>query len=96
MARKRIAELSKGVGKPKVGGPLTGLVDHNGKTINDDEFMGKYRLVGTHALLGNVHTLCERTLIYWWERGGHGGGRYTLDSHIALTSARKSWTKWQQ
>ena len=47
MARKRIAELSKGVGKPKVGGPLTGLVDHSGKTINDDEFMGKYRLVGT-------------------------------------------------
>ena len=61
MARKRVAELSKGVGKPKVGGPLTGLVDHNDKTVNDDEFLGKYRLVGIHAF---AHTLCEEALMY--------------------------------
>ena len=46
MARKRIAELSKGVGKPKVGGPLTGLVDQYGKARDEEEFLGKFRLVG--------------------------------------------------
>ncbi|CCX31182.1 SCO1/SenC-domain-containing protein [Pyronema domesticum] len=45
MARKRITEMSKGVGKPKVGGPLTGLVDHNGKEVDDSAYIGKYRLV---------------------------------------------------
>ncbi|KAI5845940.1 SCO1/SenC-domain-containing protein [Tricharina praecox] len=45
MARKKIAELSKGVGRPKVGGPVTGFVDQNGKVREDAEFAGKYRLV---------------------------------------------------
>lgn len=45
MARKRITELSKSVGKPKVGGPLTGLVDQRGNTKSEDEFLGKFRLV---------------------------------------------------
>ncbi|KAA8914601.1 SCO1/SenC-domain-containing protein [Sphaerosporella brunnea] len=45
LARNRITEMSKGVGKPKVGGPLTGLVDQHGKSRNEDEFLGKYRLV---------------------------------------------------
>jgi hypothetical protein len=46
MGRKRITEMSKGVGKPKVGGPLTGLVDQRGKPRDENEFLGKYRLVG--------------------------------------------------
>lgn len=46
MRRKRITEMSKGVGKPKVGGPLN-LVDQNGVARTDDEFAGKYRLVST-------------------------------------------------
>jgi len=45
MAREKIAELSKGVGRPKVGGPVTGMVDQNGKVRDDAEFAGKHRLV---------------------------------------------------
>lgn len=45
MARKRVAEMSKGVGKPKVGGPLSELIDQNGRAVDEKEFLGKYRLV---------------------------------------------------
>lgn len=46
MERKRIADMTKGVGRPKVGGPLDGLVDHNGHTIVDrSDLAGRYRLV---------------------------------------------------
>ncbi|KAF2679472.1 mitochondrial metallochaperone Sco1 [Lentithecium fluviatile CBS 122367] len=44
MARKRIAEQTKGVGKPKVGGPFE-LVDHNGHKFTSDDLLGKYTLV---------------------------------------------------
>jgi len=44
IARERIREMSKGVGRPKVGGPLN-LLDHNGKERKDEEFIGKFRLV---------------------------------------------------
>ncbi|KAF1952651.1 SCO1 protein [Byssothecium circinans] len=44
MARKRIAEQTKGVGKPKVGGPFD-LVDHNGKKFTHEDLLGKYSLV---------------------------------------------------
>ncbi|KAI5777365.1 SCO1/SenC-domain-containing protein [Geopyxis carbonaria] len=44
MTRKRITEMSKGVGKPKVGGPLN-LMDHHGRETKDEEYLGKYRLV---------------------------------------------------
>lgn len=44
MERKRIAEMTKGVGKPKVGGPLN-LLDHNGKKRKDEDWRGKYMLV---------------------------------------------------
>ncbi|KAL7266246.1 Cu-binding protein [Rhizina undulata] len=44
MEQKRIAEQTKGVGKPKVGGPLE-LVDQNGKERRDEDFLGRYRLV---------------------------------------------------
>jgi hypothetical protein len=45
MARKRITETSKGIGKPKIGGSVTGLVDQWNQQRNDEEFLGKYRLV---------------------------------------------------
>lgn len=41
MARKRIAEQTKGIGKPKVGGPFH-LVDHNGKPFSNEDMLGKY------------------------------------------------------
>jgi protein SCO1/2 len=44
MARKRIAEQTKGVGKPKVGGPFS-LVDHEGNVFSSDNMLGKYSLV---------------------------------------------------
>ncbi|PWW71873.1 SCO1 protein [Tuber magnatum] len=44
MERKRVAEMSKGIGKPKVGGPLN-LLDHNGKERRDEEWRGKHMLV---------------------------------------------------
>jgi len=44
MERKRIAEHSKGMGKPKVGGQFE-LVDHNGRPFTDANLKGKYSLV---------------------------------------------------
>lgn len=44
MARKRIAEQTKGIGKPKVGGPFQ-LVDQNGNPFSNADMLGKYSLV---------------------------------------------------
>jgi protein SCO1/2 len=44
MERKRVAEATKGVGRPKVGGKFE-LVDHNGKPFTDENMKGKYALV---------------------------------------------------
>jgi protein SCO1/2 len=44
MARKRIAEQTKGIGKPKVGGPFH-LKDHNGQPFSNEDMLGKYSLV---------------------------------------------------
>lgn len=44
MARKRIAEQTKGVGKPKVGGPFE-LVNQDGKVFSSNDMLGKYSLV---------------------------------------------------
>ena len=45
MERKRIAEHSKGVGRPKVGGPFE-LVDQNGQPFSSDDIMkGRFSLV---------------------------------------------------
>ena len=47
MERKRIAEATKGVGRPKVGGPFE-LTDQDGKVWRSSEKMqGKYSLVWT-------------------------------------------------
>ena len=44
MERKRIAEATKGVGKPKVGGPFE-LVDQNRKPFSAEDMKGKFALV---------------------------------------------------
>ena len=44
MARQRIANQTKGMGKPKVGGPFE-LVDHNGKPFTHEDLLGRYSLV---------------------------------------------------
>ncbi|EGS22942.1 cytochrome c oxidase-like protein [Thermochaetoides thermophila DSM 1495] len=44
MKRKRIAEATKGVGKPKVGGPFS-LIDQNGNTVTHEDLKGRYALV---------------------------------------------------
>ena len=42
--RQRIAEATKGVGKPKVGGPFE-LVDQEGRTFTHGDLKGGYSLV---------------------------------------------------
>lgn len=46
LERKRIAEMSKGVGKPKVGGPFT-LKDLDGKEFTAEDLKGKYSFVSS-------------------------------------------------
>jgi protein SCO1 len=44
LERKRIVEMSKGYGKPKVGGPFT-LKDLDGMEFTEKDLLGKYTLV---------------------------------------------------
>ena len=44
MARARVAEANKGIGRPLVGGPFR-LTDHNGKEFTQEDLKGKYSLV---------------------------------------------------
>jgi protein SCO1/2 len=44
MDRKRIVEMSKGYGKPKVGGPFY-LRDLDGNEFTEKNLLGKYTLV---------------------------------------------------
>lgn len=56
MERKKIVEQTKGIGKPKVGGPFN-LVDHEGRSFTDKDLKGKYSLVCCVAkLLGEDMT----------------------------------------
>lgn len=44
LERKRIVEMSKGYGKPKVGGPFV-LKDLDGNDYTHDDMKGKYAIV---------------------------------------------------
>ncbi|KAB5560090.1 SCO1/SenC-domain-containing protein [Coniochaeta sp. 2T2.1] len=44
MQRKRVADATKGVGRPKVGGPFR-LTDQDGNTFTDSDLRGKYSLI---------------------------------------------------
>jgi protein SCO1/2 len=52
MQRKRIAESTKGVGRPKVGGPFE-LIDQNGNKVTEQDLKGRYSLV--RAAAGDCH-----------------------------------------
>jgi protein SCO1/2 len=44
LERKRVVEMSKGYGKPKVGGPFM-LKDLDGNQFTEKDLLGKYSLV---------------------------------------------------
>jgi hypothetical protein len=44
MQRRRVAEATKGVGKPKVGGDFN-LMDHEGRPFSSADLKGRYSLV---------------------------------------------------
>lgn len=46
LARKRTREASKGVGKPRIGGPFE-LVDQDGQKFTSEDLKGKFSLVRT-------------------------------------------------
>jgi protein SCO1 len=46
MERKRVAEATKGIGRPKVGGPFE-LVDTEGKPFTHENLKGRYALVSS-------------------------------------------------
>lgn len=46
LARKRTREASKGVGKPRIGGPFE-LVDQDGQKFSSEDLKGKFSLVST-------------------------------------------------
>ena len=50
MERKRIVEMSKGYGKPKVGGPFH-LRDLDGNEFTEKNLLGKYTLVWSDTSL---------------------------------------------
>ena len=79
--RQRIAEATKGVGKPKVGGKFA-LVDQEGNTFTDEDMKGGYSLVRLYFLRLQEES-SDRFLF-----------RSTLASPTARISALKSLTKW--
>jgi hypothetical protein len=61
MERKRVAEATKGIGRPKVGGAFE-LVDTEGKPFTHENLKGRY------ALVSNLLEYC----IYGWTDDGIG------------------------
>lgn len=61
LERKRIAELSKGVGKPKVGGPFV-LKDLEGKEFTEQDLRGKYSFV-SHFFCPFLLSACALLLL---------------------------------
>lgn len=99
LERKRIAEMSKGVGRPKVGGPFT-LKDLDGKEFTAEDLKGKYSFVSRPSggvsgagwdgsdSVGLVQRLARAMLI------GAARNRSTSASRTVPTSVPTSWTKW--
>lgn len=57
MQRQRIAEATKGVGRPKVGGDFE-LIDQDGNKFTSDMMKGKYALVSSLWCLGSCKMQC--------------------------------------
>lgn len=105
LARKRIAEQTKGIGKPKVGGPFQ-LIDQEGRPFGSDDMLGKYALVCHFAYLVSH---CKGTtgkkprqrrvrdmvgLGTMQANAAFDACRSTLASHTAQTFVPTSSTKW--
>lgn len=57
--RLRIAEATKGVGRPKVGGKFE-LVDHEGRTFSDEDMKGGFTLVSLSEEAFSWKTIVKR------------------------------------
>jgi hypothetical protein len=68
MERKRIAEATKGVGKPKVGGPFE-LIDQNRKPFSSEDLKGKYSLVSVIQL--RPGSICMFECVVFLRLGRH-------------------------
>lgn len=103
MQRKRIAEATKGVGKPKVGGDFQ-LVDQEGRPFSSNDLKGRHSLVSfphpwlpfsdpDRPGLGEARRLGQPV-----KPGANEelprARRSTSDSHIAPTYAPRSSTRW--
>jgi hypothetical protein len=84
MQRKRIADSTKGVGRPKVGGPFE-LIDQDGNTVTDKDLKGRHSLVSA-ARVRYPYTYTDTDL---------PSARSTLASRTAPTFAPRSWTRWR-
>lgn len=62
LERKRMTEMSKGVGKPKVGGPFV-LKDLEGKEFTAEDLKGKYSFVSASYTIRRMPTTQKRTLV---------------------------------
>ena len=82
LERQKIAEQTKGMGRPKVGGPFK-LLDHNGHTYTSEDLKGKYALVG-HDGMVDLRAFIDQH------------NRSISASHIARISALTSSTRWQR
>lgn len=60
LERKRMAEMTKGVGKPKVGGPFV-LKDLDGKEFTAEDLKGKYSFVSVLAMSGTTSMIGRNT-----------------------------------
>lgn len=83
MERKRIAEATKGVGKPKVGGPFE-LVDQEGRKFTDEDLKGGYSLVCA-PILSSRKT--QKGLDVYHERGSKASSRRKIHTNHSCTSS---------
>lgn len=90
MARKRIAEETKGIGKPKVGGPFD-LVDQDGKRFTSDDMAGKYALVR----IPSHEEILDTVFAYFGRAGASGGlglsGGYVYEDTLTLCFSGLFW-----
>lgn len=66
MERKRIAEATKGVGKPKVGGPFE-LIDQHRNPFSSEDMKGKYALV-SYSMAYSSASILKADGYDGWER----------------------------
>jgi len=55
MQRKRVAEATKGAGKPLVGGPFE-LLDQHGNKFTHEDLKGRYSLVRKKSMIREIRS----------------------------------------